>query len=458
MVRKLLSALLVAMPAVALADPPAGQVDPTFGDFDGGIVGLQIEGFNIGGDYTDRFLGMTEDSVGRLVVGGFAETDDGVCLGLMRFTPDGRLDNVAFGFNQNNVAKGKICHPFPDAPTFPGRGFNLLALPEGGFLVSGTVGVSTPFVCRFDDAGRKVGAFGDDDGCMTFLQISSGALFSVPILLADGDSVLLVTNHVQDTLVSPVLVRFSLQTGAIVPYGQDDVVELLPANLLGVANAALLTVDGDLITAGLIIDQNNGADAFVSRFDLQTLKRDATFSGDGIVRPKLNQDGGDELFSALDHSPGGHILAAGSARSPGRESLAVIQIDAATGEFDESFNDGLPLIHDSCADFPSGCSSLRVGAIERTATHVVVAANGGGGIIASRFLPDGSIDGGFAQHGTMHIGMGTNSNTERTGMVMQGDRVVLAATTWLNGDSEDFAILRLSDGRLFEDEFEEATP
>lgn len=88
-------------------------------------------------------------------------------------------------------------------------------------------------------------------------------------------------------------------------------------------------------------------------------------------------------------------------------------------------------------------------------------------MMAVRLHADGTPDTGFGDAGFARIDLGDLPNWYSTasGPVLQGERVVLGGrgrrTTEVNGmpfAHEDFALVRLSDGGLFADAFEDVVP
>lgn len=448
--RLLLVSALLACPVSALADPPAGQIDPTFGDFDGGVLGLQLEGLDVGGQYNDIVLGMAADSQGRLLVAGSGEVDGGKCLGLMRFTPDGQLDESDFGYNQNNVAKGKTCHPFPRVTGSPDRTMDVVPLDDGAFLVAGVTNEDEPFICRLFENGRQDENFGSNKGCFD-LPIS--ASMGTPTLLVSGNSLLIVWNDGEDSKYVPTLSRFDLQTADPQPFNGTNSLSLLSTDGHAVAWDASLTADGDLVIIGSIEEDIDDQDAFIARFDMQGLVPATGFSGDGMVRLKINKvPKGYNSLSTMTVLRNGNILAAGHTELADRRGITVVQVDQATGVMEPLFNDGLPKTLDPCSDIDGGCNFAFVNSIG-AADHDIILAGEAGGIFATRLHANGQPDSAFGEGGFARL----DFSSAAKGMVLQDDRIVLAGSV-VNGDSFDFGVLRLSGGRLFKDQFEAATP
>lgn len=456
MIRALSFAALLAWPIVAPADPPAGQIDPTFGDVDNGIPGLQVEAFDLGGWLTDRVAAMAEDAQGRFIVAGGVDAGGSECLGLMRFMPDGQLDTDGFGFDANDVPKGKICHSILLPGDDLGFDMDIEILPDGGFLIGGNASFADTYVCRFQADGSRMETFGNG-GCVFLSQLDNGALYHMPapILMFDGTSILLVTNRYEGMTSVPALSRLSVDSGQIQPIGNAGFVPLLSSEAHAIAWSAALTSDGALILAGEIELELYDRDAFVARFDLQLHQPASGFGDDGLARFSINQvPKVFEVFTAVTLRPDGDIVAAGSVGIPGPYMLAFAAINAETGAASAAFKSGEPKVFDFCAVLAVDCNYLLVDTVVQTGEHIVLAGEAAGALFAARFTSTGSADIGFGHDGTARFALGGEGTT---GVVQQDGRIVLAGSVG-EGDNRDFGLLRLSNGRIFRDEFDVTAP
>lgn len=457
MIRSLSFAALLTSPALALAGPPAGQIDPKFGEFDNGILGLQVEAFDIGGELSDRVYAMAEDMEGRLLLAGRVDTDNGPRLGLMRFNADGKLDTNSFGFNANQVAKGKIFHPELIPDHYLGIDLDILMMPDSSFFVAGATGLH-PYICRFLADGRVSNSFGDGAGCVVLAEIDNSGTARAPQLLLAGESILVVTHHEPAEASIPALARISVENGEIEEIGQNAFAPLLVGKSEATLWDATLTADGGLIIVGSTTVDADDQDAFIARFDLHQYQPDLSFSGDGMVRFKFNKVfKGYDSFKAVELLPDGNILAAGDIEMHQRGGIAVAQVDASTGKMITGFNNGIPKTYDPCTALPDGCNRISVSGVARSPGHIVISGNAYGAVFASRLTAAGSVDKKFGSQGLARIELDGSQLGSAAPMLLQDERVVLA-TTANDGGDDNFALLRLSDGRLFKDEFEVAAP
>lgn len=464
MIRLLLFATLLASPATTLAGPPAGQIDPSFGAFDKNILGLQLERFDVGEISRSQAYAMAHDAQGGLILAGRASLEDHQCIALMRFTADGKLDTAGFGFDTDHVAQGKICHPFPLPLDNIVYDFSIAMLTDGGFFIGANPPYGNPIICRYNADGSKMDSFGNGSGCIILSQIAYGSGQAAPILNVLDASLLIISDHQSEGTHAPVLIRVATDSGEVEPFGNDMFLPLLSGDSEAYAWDAILTNDDDLIIVGDIRENADDADAFVARFDLQERAPDLKFSGDGVVRFAFNRvTDGRDYFSAVEQLPDGDILVGGSVElSDYRSGVAIAQIDVATGQMAEgaeTFNDGIPRVYYPCFARPDGCSYMRVESIAHESGRVIISGEAGqGAMFAARLKLDGTTDVEFGQTGLFLLDLGVNSSPDGvTGMVLQGQRIVLAGSS-VEFAGEHFALLRLSDGRLFKDEFEVVTP
>lgn len=455
MIRSLSVAALLAIPADALAGPSAGQIDPTFGEFDNGIFGLQVEAFDFGGTLNDRAYAMSQDAQGRLLLAGVAEVDNGQCLGLMRFTPDGRIDDVGFGLNADQVPTGKICHPDLMQGSNLGHDLDIAMLADGGFFLAGQ-NDDHPYICRFRADGTIMDTFGTGAGCVVLSQIDKSA-WPAPSLLLLGQSVLIVANHKTEAKDIPVLSRLSTDTGTIQSFGQEAFLPLVDHD--ATAWDAVLDNTGDLVLVGNVQWDVGDPDAFIARFDMQRLEPSVGFDTDGLVRFKFNKiPKGHDYLTSVTALPNGDILAAGNISLPGRTAAIIVQIDAISGATSHGFNNKAPRIYDPCFKMSGGCQTLLINGVARAGGHVVLAGDANDAIFAARLTIDGALDAEFGKTGLARIALGDDKlNGGATGLVLQDERIVLAGSA-NDGSDDNFALLRLSDGRLFKDEFEVPAP
>jgi hypothetical protein len=280
---------------------------------------------------------------------------------------------------------------------------------------------------------------------------------------------------------APVVVRLAIGDGSVEPFGQQIAARAFPHGIVAsdvVPNAVALTADGNLLIAGSarFNGPQSDIDVFVVRFDPAMGVLDTDFNGTGMVHMPLTQSpNDDDSATAIHIGMDGIATIAGQVRVPNGYGVGITQLDATTGEPVPGFNDGMPFVYDPCATVQESCSFV-VSSVERSSAGRIVV----GGSIAN-YAMSGSLDmfaARFNADGSPDLTFGSDSGLARIdfdgaadiagGMLLQGDRVVLGgyATsvgvefidgTFQQVEHPDFALARLSDGRLFNDSFD-ATP
>lgn len=483
---RLVGALLLAVPLAASAGPKAGEPDPTFGDGDPARPGTVVRGFN-NGYKDDGANALVQDAEGNLTAIGLGSTSDGDrCIGLMRFSADGVLDQTGFGFDQNNVAQGKICHrgiPEPGwAPEFIAS--DAVVQPNGSVVISGLAfpPAEPPrgFICRFLFDGSIDTGFSPDGtpGCL----VENEPSYYFPRLVVDGSRLLVISHNTDVTQQAYELRlhRYSLDDGSIQPFGQEQSVKLLsgdPNVTYHVATDAVMTSSGHVVMA----IQSKELETFVlGMLDPNSGNPVAGFNGTGTLSIPIDAaTGGIEVAVFLKALPDNKLLVGGLfEQMDDLSGIALVQLSSETGAPDPSFNEGSPLLYSPCATL-GGCDLWSLNA-ERAANGnivlggIVEAAGLPERIIAMKIRPDGSPDTSFGNPSGLRV---IESDVSMSDMLLQDERVVFGGramsvdTVYVDGDDEDqipdqfqqivhddFMLLRLGDGRVFNDGFEDKEP
>lgn len=452
MSRNLFAAALFCLPLCAVADPPAGSLDPTFAD-----NGQAHQEFVPGGS-ADRAYAMIEDAESHLILAGIGDVlGPGECIGLMRFSPDGDLDETGFGTN------GKTCHaPALGASYKLGFDLELKELPDGKIAVAGTAlndGLAQSYVCRFLQNGVIDETFGTDEdpGCQLLPQDAAQNISVAPTILVRGQYMLVVSNHDVGDVITPIVNRIKLADGSIELFGQQA---FLPLFFVGqefdaIVHDAALTEEGDVISVGQY--QSGGdSDFFVARFDPVQGEPSTGFGEAGVMTVDIELvPFASDKATAVTMLPDGNILVAGTSSAPPSAAIGIVSLAAETGTISSTFNGGMPALYSPPPCVQSQCA-MRVSVIERSNAGMLVI--GGSirlpvetltGLFAARLHANATPDSTFGNGG--HSAFFSNSSGEigSMGMVLQGERILLG------GSLPDVVIARLSDGRLFNDEFED---
>lgn len=477
----LLVTALVALSPLAAADPPGGQLDPTFADPGANPDGMQLQGFSTNAVPHDDFgSALAEDANGGLWMAGFSKQSDtsiAWCLGLMRFDADGRLDTQSFGPDAGNVPRGKICHVVPGVspgePDTKTHSLDIEPLPDGGALVAGVDAPGNFFVCRFDKQGKKQTFFGNG-GCLVRPDIGmkSAATAGSPrrLLAVNGEHLFLLGETVPE---QPRVMRLDVDSGDIVKYGNATTVPLLgqgSAVKAAMADVAA-TPDGDLVAVGTIdVDGQNTFSMLITRFDTALGVPDTKFNADGDRIIGFGQDS-DAHATALHLSPDGQLLVAGRLKGDACDvGIALAQLRVDTGALVPAFDGASKVTYEPC-EAGDPLTNFFPNAVRRTNAHIIVAGLeffGDASTFVARLHRDGSPDPSFGtaqgmqKIDNLEVG-GSFDSAGGSGIVMQGDRIVLGGYLNLQGlnpqfSHQDFSLMRVSGGRIFSDQFETTPP
>lgn len=435
---------LLCSPAVA--DTPAGAIDTGFA---GGVVDTA---FDRGGSYKDEGLAMAQDSEGHLVIAGLASTDTGSCLALARYFANGARDPQF-----HSGGKGTVCHENPLAAVFDGsyqlaEDIAVAVSPTGEIYVAGSMypssGPVETYVCRFLPDGSLAKC------ALPEVAPSGNPSDRRPTILVHDIELLLIVNPDMVSGTDPKLYRLSL----------DDLTGEPPHDLVDgpVARVRALAADitdaGELLVAGgARYPGSIGDDFFVLRFDLDSNLPDESFGLHGIRHIAFDQGGtNSDAALAVRALSDGDVLVAGSIElaTPNKTAIGVARLDAS-GNPVETFNNGAQL-----SLFENFDATIDVAGVDQAPSGKIVIAGTmdfSGAVIgsyAARLNTTGEPDSSFDEDGFAFHDISPGGTEGTNGMALQGERIVLGGFVSYAGDDNDFAIFRLSDGRLFNDGFE----
>lgn len=370
-----------ATPVPTSAAP--GALDPTFGR--GGIVTTDIA--DSGGE--DRASAIAIDADGRIVVVGTSSPEEHTYrLALVRYEPDGRLDQ-SFG--------------------------------QGGLVTAGFSGSAVVI----DSNGRIVVA-----GDMS--SAAMGSDFALARYNADGS---LDTAFGNDGLVTTDFPRTgALDTGSI-----DG------------ASAIVIDGDGRIIVAGgsgffLPTDEMLEAQSYdfaLARYDADG-SLDPTFGRAGLVTTDISGAGSNDLGWAMAVDPDGRIVVAGSTREGGGSSSSALARYTPDGSLDATFGDGglvtTDFVRSGSADEGSELGAIAIDAQGRIVAVVSIDI---GDLALARYRADGSLDAGFGDGGLLITNLGGHDAAHAI-VIDSAGRIVVAGSS-----DADFAIARyVPDGSL----------
>ena len=399
--RAFLLALIVGasvIPFVALpvhAAPPAGSLDPTFGD--GGKVMTEIDG---GGA---RSVAVQAD--GKIVVGGQGNSGSPTSydFAVVRYNPDGSLDP---SFDGDGIALTDI------GDTVTERVLAISVQSDGKIVALGIGGTPPSFAAvRYNSDGSLDTAFGGD-GIVTH----AGAPVPVAMALQDDDKIVSVSGH-----GCLALVRLNSDGSLDTSFDDDGMVLTDLGFLSAAAHGVAIEPGGKIVIVGGTDQVTYSQSDFVVARYLTTGVLDVTFGDDGIVVADPLGTGGVFEDVALDGD--GKIVVVG--RSASGAALARFNAD---GSLDASFDgDGIAVGEGAAL------------AVQSDSRIVTVGTNGTDWEL-SRYLADGSPDTSFGANGVVTT---NDTFTYATDVGLQADGRILVV-----GAASDpgFAVARYEKG------------
>lgn len=440
----------------AVAGPRAGQIDPTFGE-----AGIARHAFDLELDGADRANAFAEDANGRLYLAGeIANGVEGACLGVTRFSPNGKLD-------KSYASGGAGCVNLDPAEFGSNITVHDAKVRADGTLVvvvamteNGNVPLSVS-VCHFSEDGKLDLSFNKDatPGCKTLQDLDAGiyATFkSIHLETLENDAIVILN---QLTGI-PAVVRIG-ENGNIKPIGGSDFLALQPAAGMYAITGSTMTPQKSLLLLGQYVGGGGGAVAVVLNLDPLTGEPTLDFGENGVF---LTDEASGWVATSAAFDSKGSILVTTALQASSGYRPAVLKL-SSKAEADVTFNDGKALLYDPCKLMVQGCSMVP-SEIRVTASGFVVVA-GTGEFTGSkqdmwvfRLQSDGQPDANFgasllAQTGFARVNI-SKKNDSVSGMAINGERVVLGGTMDI-GDVEanaDFALVRLADGSIFGDGLE----
>jgi uncharacterized delta-60 repeat protein len=460
----------------------AGLVDREFG-----INGSSVAAFNLGGANDDSATAIDIASNGKIVLAGIARVDAAHrCFGVMRFLPDGRLDD---GFSGN----GKFSRPGLCANA--SIVINAMKVDDSNRIVfAGSYQADTAhrqfMLGRIKADGSGLDAtFGGTPIAGLATQDFGGSNNSVAkglVLQSDGKIVAVGSAQGEfiDSLTSFAMARFTTAGAPDTSFSGNG--RLLYGwgsssadNVYHEANAAIVQGDGKIVVAGYSTQSATDADFAVLR-----LNANGTFDtsyGPNGSGARLVDFGGscsvDGAYAIADRtyfgSPAGNgvVLAGTHCVSDENYDFAVAVLDA-DGKLDTNFNGtGKSVIN---IDLGSAnydvATSVQLEAVDSIAfipnriTLAGVALNTNAGspgfdFAMTRLSMNGSIDATFGTNGRYSFGfdLGGSNDDVANAMVIRGREAFIAGSTQrATTNDTDFVVARvLVNDTIFSSEFEQ---
>ncbi len=211
--------------------------------------------------------------------------------------------------------------------------------------------------------------------------------------------------------------------------------------------AVAIQSDGKILLGGSSADGDSLAFSLIRL--MADGSPDSSLNGDGTVR--LDIGSGDEEILALGLTPDGHILAGGYTTNGRDRDFALLRFNS-DGSLDTGFG-------------KQGRVLTSIGNSNDEITALVVLNNGtvlvagsaagtnGRVIVLARYLADGRLDPGFADHGLSLTGIGRDVVAQ--GMVVAGDGHIIISGSYTDGSKPRMLLVGFTADGLIDKDFGE---
>jgi uncharacterized delta-60 repeat protein len=386
---------LLAAPAFAASGDP----DTSFGD--GGFVGLNILGNDVG-------YRVAIQADGKIVVAAVENEDQLRQFDVVRFTSTGAADT--------NFSSDGIASIFSN-----GSAFDVAIQPDGKIVAAGDTGSGRhrAALARLIDDGSLDDSFSRDgkktvNGAEAYQSLALQP--AGKIVVAGLASTPTATGFAVIRLTSDGSLDRSFASGgkSLVSFGADAVG----------GTAMGIMPDGRIVIAGYM-DINGVRNWAVARL-LSNGSLDDSFSGDGrVTLPFTNPSDAWGLAIQSD----GKIVVVGSIQ--GNFGLVRLNTD---GSLDTTFSDdGIQTTSFSSNSYAYGVAIRDDGAIMVAGLYF---AAGGSHIAVARYLPDGTLDPSFSSDGTMTASYADAEWVRDIALQDDGKFVLSGFLTRSNGDRD----------------------
>lgn len=411
----------------------AGDLDITFGG--DGKVEFQNTGYHPG-------VGIAIQPDQKIVRAGTApHATLGVCAQLVRYMPDGTLDE---SFGTGGVTQGIVTVQ----STTWAQNNTLEMLPNGKLIMTSSRIANTSlglYVSRFNSDGSVDPDFGDG-GTATYQVFNSGDDYSHSMTVQPDGKVIVVGQGQSFSGVSFQMCAIRLLSNGELDESFAD--EGIFTYNHGTSDDRIMDValqsDGKIILAGNSTYSGYGTN-IVMRLTQDGVV-DETFATDGIFEYSSTSNVGYEYANAVCIGAQDEIHITGHAAevANGRTDLMVLKL-TPDGEFDTNFGEGGSLVLHLGDDWDYGEDILldEEGRILVSCTHYTHDYIGG---LILRFLPDGELDNSFGDEGTASVG-GSYMRAENIRLQADGKIVMGAWDRIIQGNNSYYQTIRvLADG------------
>jgi uncharacterized delta-60 repeat protein/gliding motility-associated-like protein len=421
--------LLIAaglLPTFSYAQP--GSLDLSF-DNDGLVTTV------IGGGY-DAGYSVAIQSDGKIVVAGYSNNNSNFDFALVRYNPDGSLDDT---FDSDGIVTTAI-------GSGDDYGYSVAIQSDGKIVVAGLSfnGSNYDFaLVRYNADGSLDNTFGSNGIVTTVIGSSSDFAYSVAI--QNDGKIVVAGGSYNGSNYDFALVRYNVDGSLNNTFDNDGIVTTAIGSGDGHGHSIAIQSDGKIVVAGYG-DNGSNLDFAIVRYNANG-SLDNTFDSDGKVTTAIGS--GDDLGFSVAIQSDGKIVVAGY-NSNGNASnghyytlsnFTVVRYNI-DGSLDNSFNsDGK-----ATTGFGGTYNWGGYVAIQCDAKIVVAGGYSSGHTLDAKFAlirynADGSLDNTFDSDGKVTTDFG-NRNNEGTSVAIQSDGKIVVAGGSYNGSDNDFALAR----------------
>jgi uncharacterized delta-60 repeat protein len=411
---------------------PGGIPDDTFGTAGSAITDMH--------NNTDAGSAVAIQNDGKLVVVGRAYNGSNYDFGIVRYHPDGTLDDT-FGTNGRVLTdfNGDIDEAYGVAIQPGPQGQQKIVVvgdaASGGHLSFG--------VARYDASGSLDTTFNTTGKVITNMNTGGTDTAYGVVIQADGKIVAVGTTG--DSHRQFALARYTPGGTLDTTFGTNGI-SLTDAELIvngdhtgkAIAHDVALQSDQKIVVAGELYNYGN-PQMVVARFKTDG-SLDPTFDVDGIAARKV--ENASRAYGVAIQGDGKIVLAgyANQLASPNPNMFAVLRFTGA-GSLDTTFSvDGIATTAIGASD--DRAQDLAIQSDGRIVAVGYATVGGNQQFAFARYMRDGSLDTSFGSSGTLTMALG-NGKSSACSVAIQPDngRIVAAGTAHQSGD--DYALARL---------------
>ena len=396
---------------------PDGSLDNSFGT--NGIVTTPI------GDKDDKIFSIALQSDGKIVAGGSYIDSLYWNFAVVRYNPDGSLDN---SFGTNGIVTTSI-GPRHDVIN------TVLIQPDGKIIAVGYSynGENYDFaVVRYNPNGFLDDTFGNDGIVTTPVGTGNDAAYPA-VLQSDGRIIAACYSH-NGHDEDFALVRYNPNGTPDNTFGENGIVVTQVGTGKDRIYSLAVQNDGKIVAAGHSVSSTS--DFAVARYK-EDGSIDESFGSNGITITPVGTLG-DLVFSVLVQGDG-KIVAAGYSVQGGNNNFAVVRYNE-NGTKDNSFGEY------GIVTTPVGMEESKAYSVKIQNDGKIVAAGytlneGTYNFAVVRYNPDGSPDISFGTGGIVITQIGP-SNSIAYSLAIQKDGKIIIGGKSSNGSNNDFCLAR----------------